>query len=403
MKTKASKSISGHEKPKVPKGFPLSWHTGAGQWYKRVGGKFHYLGKDADAALKRWLRERDYIMAGVEVPSEADTLTIRGLVNSFLATKEARVFAGQLSQRTFAELLSVGRVLADAFGDRAVATLVPRDFELLRSRFPSGSPVVLKNRLIRVRSIFRHATENSMVDKPVRFGTGLDLPSQAELRRHRGKQAKPLFDAETIRMFLDGRKSPTNGEWLPGADGAVRAWILLGINCAFYSSDLAAIEHRHIVGEFVEFPRPKSGIARRCWLWPETREALDKAVTTTEGLLFRNERGRKLLEPTNGDGGRCDAVSYRFATLKRRLEFKADSAGFRNFRHTFRTVADGAKDQPAADVIMGHASAHISDHYRHGIDDERLRAVTELVRRWLWPEDTKSKKPRPSAKKNAAG
>jgi integrase len=85
------------------------------------------------------------------------------------------------------------------------------------------------------------------------------------------------------------------------------------------------------------------------------------------------------------------------------LEFKADSAGFRNFRHTFRTVADGAKDQPAADVIMGHASAHISDHYRHGIDDERLRAVTELVRRWLWPEDTKSKKPRPSAKKNAAG
>jgi integrase len=388
---------NGSDKPKVPEGFPLSWHKATGQFYKRFSGKFVYFGRDPDAALKRYLREKDYLLAGQPVPEESDRLTVRRLVNEFLATKEARIKSGQLSKRTFGELLAVGRTLAEVFGDRSVPTLAPRDFETLRSRFPSGSPVVLKNKLIRVRSIFRYATENGMIDKPVRFGTGLDLPSKSELRRHRGKQAVPLFTADQIRMFLDGRESTEKpGERIAGADAKMRAWLLLGLNCGFYASDISALEHRHIIGEFVDFPRPKSGVPRRCWLWHETREALAAAVESTDGLMFRNERGRKLLEPTEGDGGRCDAVSNRFRSLKRRLQFKGDTAGFKNLRHSFRTIADGAKDEPAANLIMGHADNHISDTYRHTIDDERLRAVSEFVRRWLWPNanETPSKRER---------
>ena len=49
-------------------------------------------------------------------------------------------------------------------------------------------------------------------------------------------------------------------------------------------------------------------------------------------------------------------------------------------RHTFRTVADGAKDLPAADHIMGHEVAHMSSAYHEGIGDDRLKAVTDHVR-----------------------
>jgi integrase len=59
--------------------------------------------------------------------------------------------------------------------------------------------------------------------------------------------------------------------------------------------------------------------------------------------------------------------------------------GFYTLRHVFRTVADESKDQPAVDYIMGHESAHISVVYRETISDERLRAVAEHVRGWLFP------------------
>jgi integrase len=55
-------------------------------------------------------------------------------------------------------------------------------------------------------------------------------------------------------------------------------------------------------------------------------------------------------------------------------------------RHTFRTVADEAKDQPAPDFIMGHESPHMSTIYHERISDERLKAVTDHVRGWLFPK-----------------
>jgi integrase len=58
--------------------------------------------------------------------------------------------------------------------------------------------------------------------------------------------------------------------------------------------------------------------------------------------------------------------------------------GFYTLRHTFRTIADEAKDQPATDYIMGHEVPHMSSVYRETISDGRLRAVVDHVRKWLF-------------------
>ena len=54
-------------------------------------------------------------------------------------------------------------------------------------------------------------------------------------------------------------------------------------------------------------------------------------------------------------------------------------------RHVFGTVADAARDPVATEIIMGHLDPTIAAHYRERVEDDRLRAVTKHVRRWLFP------------------
>jgi integrase len=171
----------------------------------------------------------------------------------------------------------------------------------------------------------------------------------------------------------------------------LRAMLLLGINAGFGNSDcgnlpLSAVD---LESAIIDYPRPKTGIARRCSLWPETisalREALAKRPTP------KSEEHADLVFVTRcGDSwhtGTPDGpLSRETGKLLRKLGINGRKRlGFYTLRHTFRTVADEAKDQPATDYVMGHEVPHMSAVYRETISDERLRAVVGHVRRWLFP------------------
>src|SRR5205085_224896 len=98
----------------------------------------------------------------------------------------------------------------------------------------------------------------------------------------------------------------------------------------------------------IDFPRPKTGIPRRCPLWPETvaalREALAKRPAPKSGegagLVFVTSHG--LPWAKDSDPG---TISKEVAKLLKALGINGRKGlGFYTLRHTFRTVADGAKD-----------------------------------------------------------
>jgi integrase len=140
----------------------------------------------------------------------------------------------------------------------------------------------------------------------------------------------------------------------------------------------------------VNFPRPKTGIARRCPLWPETVTALRASIAArpkpanyeTCGTVFLTTRGSAWVR--NTDKSRTDSISVQFGELLKKLGLHRDGIGFYTLRHVFRTVADAARDPVAIDAIMGHADPSMGGHYRERIDDSRLVAVVDHVRRWLY-------------------
>src|SRR6516165_4779514 len=78
--------------------FPLTAHP-AGQWCKKIRGKLHYFGSwsDPDAALKKYLAEKDALHAGRKPRADVEGLTVKELANDFLNAKQALVAAGELS------------------------------------------------------------------------------------------------------------------------------------------------------------------------------------------------------------------------------------------------------------------------------------------------------------------
>src|SRR5262249_55245566 len=135
----------------------------------------------------------------------------------------------------------------------------------------------------------------------------------------------------------------------------LKAMLLLGINCGFGNADCGNLPLSALDLEegFIDYPRPKTGIPRRCRLWPETAAALRDALATrpepkdpaAAGLVFITKYGAGWSKDTS-----TNPVSQETGKLLMALHINGRKGlGFYTLRHVFRTVADEAKDQPAVD------------------------------------------------------
>ena len=342
--------------------------------------------------------QKDDLPAGRTPRPRADVVTVRDLLNGFLTAKRHLLDTRELTQRSFADYIATCERIAGAFGrNRPVKDLGPDDFDSLRATIgKTWGPVALGNEINRVRIVFRYGEEAGLLESPARFGPHFKRPSRKVLRRARHEKGPRMFTQAEIKSLLKAA-TPT-----------MTAMILLGINCGFGNADVGTlpIEAIDLKNGWCDFPRPKTEIMRRVPLWPETAKALKMAIESRPAA--RDELSEKLAfltrlglpwhkEGTVGDDGKVTGVdgplSKEFAKLLVALKMKRPGLGFYALRHTFETIGGESRDQAAVDAIMGHApkSDDMSAVYRERMTDERLKAVTDHVRAWLFPAKRKKR------------
>lgn len=376
------------DKPSKPyAGFPLFAHA-TRRWAKKIKGKLHYFGPwdDWQGALDLYQRQRDDLYAGRRPRDTRDGFTVRDLLNAFLTFKELAREAGEISQRTLADYHQSCDRIKDAFGlSRLVDDLRPVDFEQFKATLAKNrSPITLGNEINRVRVVFKYAFDARHITAPVEFGPGFARPSRKVLRLDRQKKGIRMFEAKELRQLIDGASLP------------LKAMILLGANCGFGNSDVAALplSALELKAGWVDFARPKTGIERRCPLWPETKQALADwlAIRPTPkdeqhaNLVFITHRGNRFSDENKAD---C-AVTKETRKLLLALGLHRKGLGFYCLRRGFETVAGDTGDQVAVDFLMGHAPASndMGSIYRQRVGNDRLRKIINHVHGWLWPRPT---------------
>jgi integrase len=347
-----------------------------------------------EEALKLYKAQADDLHAGRTPRMQGDGLTVKDLGDLFLNAKLRKRTAGEIGARMLEEYREICQLMADAFGkNRHVDDLAAADFEQLRACMAERwGPVRLGNAITRVKSVFKYGADNGLFAKAVRYGTEFKKPDKATLRKHKAQRGRRMLEAKQLREVLSEQGTLVVGKTGPELARAgiqLRAMILLGLNCGFGNHDVATLPLMalDLDGGWISFPRPKTGIDRRCPLWPETVEALRRVIAERRalgsGLLFLNSRGLPWVRFT--EKSRTDTVSVQFCELLKKLGYHREGVSFYTLRHVFRTAADSARDSVATDLIMGHADPTMGAQYREHVDDSRLRAVAEHVRVWLFP------------------
>jgi integrase len=376
------------EKPKKPyEDFPLFPHAN-GLWAKKIRGRLYYFGvwSDPDAALKKFVSQRDDLYAG-RMPRAVndDGMRLKELCNRFLTTKRHMLDLNELTLRSFEDYYRTCERLIKFFGpDRRVDDLAVDDFERLRVDLAkTRGPTALGTEITRVRVVMKYAHDQGLVQVPVRYGQSFRKPSRKVLLRERYKRGPRMFEADVLRMLIEKSKAP------------LKAMILLGINCGFGPTDLARLPKSvvDLKKGWVDYPRPKTGVHRRCLLWPETITAIEEALAVRpepkapehSDLVFITKFGQPWTNERQNN-----AVSPAFRLFLQDLDLHRKGLGFYALRHGFETIGGDSLDQVAVDHIMGHVRNDMASVYRERISDERLKAVTDHIHRWLF-----EKKPKP--------
>lgn len=383
------------KKPQKPSPeFPLFPHA-TKRWAKKIRGKMHYFGPwdDPDGALKKYLEQKDALHSGRKPREVSEGVTVKDLANAYLNHQKAKLDRGDLSPRTWRNYRETAELLVSRFGkDRLVADLRPEDFAELRTHMSKKwGPVRVRNFIQQVRSVFKYGHDSELLASVVRFGPGFDRPTKKTIRLNRAKKGPQMFEPAELRALVSGATVEREGETVDVRPSpALKAMILLGVNCGFGNSDCGTLPRSalDLAGGFVNYHRPKTGITRRCPLWPETVEAL--RVALAERPEPTDPASAELVFLTKfGGSWHKDTSDTPISNEMRKHLDALGIGGQRNFyalRHTFETIGGEAKDQVAVDHIMGHARDDMASVYRERISDERLRAVSDHVREWVWPE-----------------
>lgn len=369
--------------PTRPKGCPLFLHRN-GQWCRKVKARAFYFGTDLDIALKKWADQKDHLLAGYEPPKIDGKPTMSELANLYLADSRAKVKSGDFRADHTAQCKVVTDIIIGAVGGQAKPDVMgPQQWARVRQAIATtkdGKPaakITLKVRLSRCRAFLNWCLRKKHI-KAIDTADELAPPAKHLVLREKNAKGKSRWDASDLRAVIDA------------ASVAFKPVLLLGINCGMGALDIAALTRSQWKPgqEYLDCPRNKTGVDRRVWLWPETREALAAAVAKRSTPAKQKFENRLLLNPRGYPWCRVESVGTVDVT-KGPLGNAKEAAGvtkgtFYDLRRTFRTEASAVCDMEAIDHCMGHTGKGEGATYLQGVSDDRVRRVCEHVRVWLY-------------------
>jgi integrase len=415
--TKGTQKLVSRPKKPYPN-FPLFPNLN-GQWCCKVKGKPYYFGKWADdlkgeRALADWTARQVGIHNGTDGLRAAPAvkgMILSDLAGRFLTAKRTAMLADDLSKRSFGDYVQTIRQFVDATGEQAeVNALGPQHFQAF-------ADALVKRKLGRharkriiacIKAMLNYGADNGYFPRPT-YGTGfktLDCSPEAIRQEKRRAGVRDYSGRIITGTELDAL--------VGGASPLFKAIVLLSVNCGLGPADIGRIQWNNIdmsTGE-LDMARPKTGAARRSYVWKRTRKALERVAKLKhnkaaikrhgdEAMIFIGRRGlplyreKEIVKAGQSHGVKvANSISSTFNKLARSLKLKGVS--HYRLRHTFKTLGKKAGDRDALNLAMGHLEPGIGRVYDHEtIPLARLKRVALAVKSALWP------KPAPAKKKQA--
>jgi|LakMenEpi03Aug12_release.lakeMendotaPanAssembly.Ray.scaffolds.fasta_scaffold01259_28 integrase len=370
----------------------LSLHPN-GQWYKKVLGKAYYFGTDYDSAMAEYLDCREHLLAGRGKPIRSGEPTLAELGNLYYDGCCKRVASGDLEQRSLDDSKkSLDRLIDFRGGKDHPSQWGPLDYcdikQMLfepvpRSKKLSGGRATKNGRraattvngdVRRIKAFLSWCRDTQLIST---LNFGREFSESAARVNRLAKQAagKRVFSKKELTAII----GKATDYFLPV--------IMLGINGGMGAKDIANLRLDQFDGsEWLDCPRLKSGQARRIWLWPETRKIIKHYLSKVRREPWATNYADiafLTMHRTPWVRERADAATQAFAKARSKAGLK--SGTYYDLRRTFQTIGDETLDFPAVGCCMGHIpkTSDMAARYRE-INDERVKAVCQHVRKWLF-------------------
>jgi integrase len=361
-------------------------------WYKTIQSKRRYIARPmplADVVKILDKRVAELTGNGIErsTPLATNATTIEELAEMFIAHLWQRVQTGtprKMARQTYNDYLHVLERFTGVVGPHEpAADANPTWFSRFMRTINRKALTSQRRDVIYLTSFFNWAGPGrhslNFFKDPVQFGPDFRKPDEAKVMAHL-RTYSTLYTADTFNAALDA-VAPCRMLYAMG---------LLALNCAFLPEDLATVPLSAIdlKGGVVEFPRGKNGNPRKAVLMPETIEALTAWVAErprgakVDPALFVRGDGKSFNQRASDQPG---VVQSQGNTLARYWSW-ITGRPLKGLRTTFATEADGAIDQRAVDLVMGHAADSVrAKFYVKQFDAERIRSVVEPVWKRVGP------------------
>lgn len=333
---------------------------------------------------------------------------VKLVLNAFLADREKSMRGAQIKPSTFLDYKGAITAFCEALDgmktdpllalgrQSPIIALQPGHFRLIRQKWSERLGAHALDRNIQaIRTAFKWAIDpGRIIPSAPNYGGEFKKTTKADKRKDRatreGKSGEHRFTPSELAKILGA------------ATGAMRCFVLLGLNCGMYAAEIAALKftdiRRHGKATVIDTYRPKTQIRQVAPLWPETVTELEKYLAWRRtkktihcpDLIFVTHSGNPWVQDhfTENDkgavagGGNINSTGLMFRRLLKDLGIHRAGVGFGAFRHTHISATSRHPDINARRVIRGHRVEGIEEHYDFH-DYARLKSITDLARKLL--------------------